>query len=164
MATEDDKPNAGLIGTVAIAGAICVASISLVLTALVRTEQANEDIRKSAAANTQPLADLLAAQHKALEVGPSYVDDEKKRVEIPIDRAMAAVVKEISENPESATPPPDKPPEVADAGADATGTASDAGDAGAAKPEKPAPAPKPPAPEKQGGAGTVPPPGLAPGN
>lgn len=167
MATEDDKPNSGLIGTITIAGAISMVAICAVLTALVRSEQHGEDTRKGAAADTKPYAEMVDTQRKTMSAGPSYVDDTKERIAIPIDRAMAAVVKEISENPESATPPSDKPQAVEDAGADAGDAGADAepGDAQAAKEEgAKEEAPKLPAPKKQGGEGTVPPPGEAPEN
>ncbi len=158
MATEDDKPNAGLIGTATAAGAIAMVAICAVLTALVRSEQADEDHRKSAFADEKPVAELVADQHKALAVGPRWLDQEKGRVQVPIDRAMVNVVKDLKVNPQTATAASEAPAD-ADAGAEANTDA----DAGAAEPAAPdaAPAPAAPKPEKQGAEGSQPPPGEA---
>ncbi|MGE0324066.1 MAG: hypothetical protein AB7K71_39780 [Polyangiaceae bacterium] len=177
MATEDDKPNSGLIGTVTIAGAIAMVAICAVLTALVRSEQSSEDERKNAEANLTPVTELRAEQGKALNAAPSYVDEKKERISLPLDRAMAAVVKDIQDNPQAATAPGSEPPpadadagagDAGDAGAEATdGGAATEGDAAAptegqkldGKDEKPKDKKKKPAPKTQGGSGTQPPPG-----
>ncbi|MCA9626934.1 MAG: hypothetical protein KC766_04690 [Myxococcales bacterium] len=175
MATEDDKPNSGLIGTVTISGAIAMVAICAVLTALVRSEQSSEDDRKNAEANLKPMVELRAEQEKTLEGAPVYADEKKERITLPLDRAMAAVVKDISDNPQAATAPGDEPPAQADADAGA----GDAGDAGAnsegdaaadgegadkkgeGKEKVKDGTPKPP--KTQGPSGTQPPPGEGEG-
>ena len=147
--------------------------MAIFITALVRSEQTAEDDRKNADANLKPLAELLAEQEKALSAPPAYVDEKKERISLPVDRAMTAVVKDIQDNPESATAPGDEPPPAtdADAGAGDAGGADDGGAQGDAaaptdgeksgdgtkiegKDEKK----KPALPKRQGPSGTQPPP------
>ncbi|MCA9641952.1 MAG: hypothetical protein H6718_23765 [Polyangiaceae bacterium] len=174
MATEDDKPNSGLIGTVTIAGAIAMVAICAVLTALVRSEQDSEDERKNADANLKPLTELRAEQEKTLKAAPSYADEKKERITLPLDRAMAAVVKDIQDNPQAATAPGSEPPPAADADAGAGDAGAEATDGGApaegdaaaptegqkldGKDEKPKEKKKPAPQKTQGPSGTQPPP------
>ncbi|MBX3182664.1 MAG: hypothetical protein KIT72_19285 [Polyangiaceae bacterium] len=158
MATEDDKPNAGLIGTATAAGAIAMVAICAVLTALVRSEQADEDHRKNAFADEKPLAELVADQHKALGVGPRWLDQEKGRVQVPIDRAMVNVVKDLQANPQAATAE-SEPVADADAGAATDDAGAASADAGAEELAAPDAAPEAPKPEKQGDSSNQPPPG-----
>ncbi len=76
--------------------------------------------------------DLKLQQQGELVAPVSWAEKSKGTAAIPVDRAMAIVVKTLQQNPAAATPAPPPPPEpAADAGDDASATDSDAGDAGA---------------------------------
>jgi len=145
MATEDDKVNTGALATLVAVGVFATLAVALGVDALVRFESAKMQADRAGRAETQ-VHDLVREQRAQLDAQP-----------LPIDRAMAAVLLDLRQNPWSATPPP---PEK-DAGADAAVEATDAGadaaveteDGGAAAPEgaaapsaAPAPVPVVPTP------------------
>jgi hypothetical protein len=147
MATEDDKVNTGALATLVAVGVFATLAVALGVDALVRYESNKWDSERAGRAETQ-VRDLVKEQRAQLDAQP-----------LPIDRAMAAVVLDLRQNPWSATPPaPEK-----DAGADdaAVTEATDGGadaaveaDGGAPAPEEgaaapsaaPAPAPGAPTP------------------
>lgn len=125
MAAEEDKVNAGLVGTIAIAGAIFVLAIAWVLTAVVRTEVERDAQEKGAHANLKEIKQIRAEQAAAMS-SAGVVSKEKQLYAIPADRAMKKVVTEIQQDPNAASPPLPEDDEE-DAGADG-GDAGDAGD------------------------------------
>jgi hypothetical protein len=170
MATEADKVNTGALATIAAVLGLSVLGIALAVTALVRSEEdALVDNRSMGA--RRPYDDLRAEQQGALSGGA-----------VPIETAMANVVKGLQADPNSATPPSPADaaapePAASDAGAEdpdaevesADGAAPEGeSDAGAEPTEEPAPAPaaeagapKPKKPKPAGGA-TPPAPPPAP--
>jgi hypothetical protein len=148
MATEDDKVNTGALATLVAVGVFATLAVALGVDALVRFETRKMEADRAGSAEKQ-VRELVTAQRAQLAAQP-----------LPIDRAMAAVVLDLRQNPWSATPPaPEK-----DAGADAEVEATDAGadaavdeaaDGGTLAPQDaaapsaaptPAPAPSPSAP------------------
>jgi hypothetical protein len=127
MATEDDKVNTGALATLVAVGVFATLAVALGVDALVRFESGKMEADRAGHAETQ-VRDLVREQRAQLDAQP-----------LPIDRAMAAVLLDLRQNPWSATPPqPEK-----DAGADAAVEATDAGadaaveadDGGAAAPD-----------------------------
>jgi hypothetical protein len=147
MATEDDKVNTGALATLVAVGVFATIAVALGVDALVRYESRKMEAERAGLAEKQ-VRELVTAQRAQLDARP-----------LPIDRAMAAVVLDLRQNPWSASPPPpesdagaDASVEATDAGADAA--ANDSGDGGAlvtdgaATPSAvPAPAPAPGASE-----------------
>jgi hypothetical protein len=146
MATEDDKVNTGALATLVAVGVFATIAVALGVDALVRFETRKMEAERAGFAEKR-VRELVTAQRAQLAAQP-----------LPIDRAMAAVVLDLRQNPWSATPPaPEK-----DAGADAAVEATDAGadaavdeatdggapapDAAAAPSAAPAPAPSAPTP------------------
>jgi len=95
----------------------------------------------------RPAKDLRLQQQGELVAPAAWADKKKGIATVPVDRAMALVVKQLQDNPAAATPAPPPPPEPAqdaDGGAEAAaeGDAAAAATDGAAP--EPAPAPKAP--------------------
>jgi hypothetical protein len=105
MATESDNVNSGALGTLVAVGTFAMLGISLVVTALVRAEMADEVKKKEVAAD-RPYRDLVAEQTAQLGAPAAYKDRGKGLVSLPIDRAMELVVSGLAKDPNSATPPP----------------------------------------------------------
>ncbi|HKY34499.1 MAG TPA: hypothetical protein VJN18_01055 [Polyangiaceae bacterium] len=105
MATESDNVNSGALGTLVAVGTFAMLGISLVVTALVRTEMADELQKKEVAAD-RPYRDLVAEQTAQLGAPAAYKDRAKGLISLPIDRAMDLVVSGLVKDPNSATPPP----------------------------------------------------------
>jgi hypothetical protein len=129
MATESDRVNTGALGTIAAVGALALLGIAAALTALVRHQEDQLTVEHSTTANLRPFSELKKEQHSTLVSSPAWVDRNKQRVSIPIERAMQLVVTDIQQDPNSATPPPPdagapeqpeqtQPEEQPDAGAD----------------------------------------------
>jgi hypothetical protein len=148
MATEDDKVNTGALATLVAVGVFATLAVALGVDALVRFESGKMEADRAGHAETQ-VRDLVREQRAQLDAQP-----------LPIDRAMAAVLLDLRQNPWSATPPP---PEK-DAGADAAVEATDAGadaaveteDGGAAAPEGAAAPDAAPAPSASAPAAPIP--------
>jgi hypothetical protein len=104
MATESDNVNSGALGTLLTVGAVATLGIALVVTALVRTEVADEHDKKDVSAD-RPLLDLVAEQKAKLNAPAAYVDRGRGLVSLPIERAMELVVGNLKKDPNSATPP-----------------------------------------------------------
>lgn len=147
MATEEDKINTGALATLVAVGVFATLAVALGVDALVRFESRKMEAERAGYAEAQ-VRDLEKEQRAQLAAQP-----------LPIERAMAAVVLDLRQNPWSATPPaPEKDAgaddaavsEAADGGADAAATDADGGGAapeGAAAPTAaPSPAPSAPAP------------------
>ena len=154
MATEEDKVNAGLIGTISISGAIFVLAIAWVVTALVRSEVEADAQAKGAYANLDEIKQIRAEQASAMS-SAGVLNADKQLYAIPADRAMKKVVTEIQQDPNAASPPLEEEDD-ADAGADDAGDGGDGGeeetatDGGDDEPEpkpKEGETPKPPAPK-----------------
>jgi hypothetical protein len=104
MATESDNVNSGALGTLLSVGAVATLGIALVVTALVRTEIADEHEKKDMSAD-RPLLDLVAEQRAKMNAPAAYVDRGRGLVSLPIERAMELVVGNLKKDPNSATPP-----------------------------------------------------------
>lgn len=104
MATEQDNVNSGALGTLVAVGTIAMLGISLVVTALVRAELAEEVEKKEVSAD-RAYRDLLAEQTAKLNAPAAYADRGRGLVSLPIDRAMELTVAALSKDPNSATPP-----------------------------------------------------------
>src|SRR5688500_15346893 len=104
MATESDNVNSGALGTLVAVGTFAMLGISLVVTALVRAEIADEVQQKEVSAD-RAYRDLLAEQRAQLQAPAAYKDRASGSVSLPIDRAMELVVAGLAKDPNSATPP-----------------------------------------------------------
>jgi hypothetical protein len=123
MATEKDRVNTGALATIAAVLALSILGIALMVTALVRTTEEEENGTLSEYSR-KPFDDLAAEQQSALTTGPAW-NKKGETASLPIDRAMALVVTRISSDPNAATPPQPPP----DAGADAESAADQDGGA-----------------------------------
>jgi hypothetical protein len=101
--TEPDNLNVGLIATVAIVGALLVVAIAASLTALVRSEASRYGYEVGAFADLGTVQRLKAEQRAKLEAPPGFLDEKKKQISLPLDRAMAAVTADIEKDPNLAT-------------------------------------------------------------
>jgi hypothetical protein len=117
MATEADKVNNGAMATLIAVVALGVVGVALAVTALTRMQQSAEYGGKEASAQAEYQA-LLKEQHEKLASG------------MPIEAAMQAVARELTKDPQSASPAL-SPSEVA-ATAGAGGAEATAGGAGGA--------------------------------
>jgi hypothetical protein len=144
MATEEDKINTGALATLVAVGVFATLAVALGVDALVRFESSKVESERAGQAETQ-VRDLVREQRAQLDAQP-----------LPIDRAMAAVVLDLRQNPWSATPAAPETDAGADAGVEATDAGTDAAveadDGGAPAPEgttapSGAPAPTPAAPQ-----------------
>ena len=104
MATETDNVNSGALGTLLTVGAVATLGIALVVTALVRTEIAEEHDKKDVSAD-RPLLDLVAEQKAKMNAPAAYIDRGRGLVSLPIERAMELTVGNLKKDPNSATPP-----------------------------------------------------------
>jgi hypothetical protein len=104
MATESDNVNSGALGTLLAVGLFSVIGIAFVVTALVRSEMADEAEKKEVSAD-RPYRDLVAEQGAKMNAPATYVDRGRGLVSLPIDRAMEVVVEGLKKDPNSATPP-----------------------------------------------------------
>lgn len=104
MATESDNVNSGALGTLVAVGTFAMLGISLVVTALVRAEMADEAQKKEVSAD-RAYRDLVAEQRAQLQAPAAYKDRASGSVSLPIDRAMELVVAGLAKDPNSATPP-----------------------------------------------------------
>jgi hypothetical protein len=127
MATESDNVNSGALGTLVAVGTIAFFGIALVVTALVRSEMADEAEKKDVGAD-RPYRDLVAEQKAKLDAPAAYVDRGRGLVSLPIERAMELVVSNLKKDPNSATPPA---PAAAGSGGAEAATAGSGGTGGA---------------------------------
>ncbi len=176
MATEPDKVDSGVLGTLVAVLSLGLLATALAVTALVRTEA--DVIAAERSGTNEAFAEARGAQEADLNLPPAYMDQAKGIVRLPIDRAMQLVVRDLRRNPESATATkPEANGDAAELGAaPATGDekASDAAGAdaapvkgaepGAQGPGKPAPkkAPAPTAPKPAAPKAPAPAPAPAP--
>ena len=118
--TEADKINTAALGTLTFVGLLAMISVTAAVTALVRHDLQVEEAEKASGEN-RVVTDLKAAQRSTLSGPPGYVDRTKGLVSLPIDLAQGLVVRELSRDPNSATPAaPSKPAAVDSAAAPAT--------------------------------------------
>src|SRR5688572_11867404 len=101
MATEPDKVDSGVLGTLIAVLTFGLLATALAVTALVRTE---EDVLAAERSGTnEAFAEMRGAQEADLNLPPAYMDQQAGVVRLPIDRAMQVVVRDLRRNPESAT-------------------------------------------------------------
>ena len=105
MATESDNVNSGALATLVAVGTFAMLGVCLVVTALVRSEIAEEVEKKEVSAD-RPFRDLVAEQTAQMNAPAAYKDRGRGLVSLPIDRAMDLVVSGLAKDPTSATPPP----------------------------------------------------------
>src|SRR5258706_4313346 len=123
MSTEADKPNTGALATICAVLFLSILGIALAVTALVRTTE-EQDVGKKSLGARVPFDQLASNQRGELAKGFEWMNRDAGFASVPIDRAMALVLKSIQTDPESATPPAPPAPE---GGADAEATSGDAG-------------------------------------
>jgi hypothetical protein len=164
MATQSDQTNTGVITTIVVVGTFAMISISAMLTALVRSENAKLDSERPTNADLDTVAALEHQQLARINAPASWAAQPGGTLFIPSQRAMSVVVEEYQKRPESASPPP--PPGVnMSPPVPAAGQAPGAAPAGTPQPTPalPSPAvPNPAAPDPAATQRVVPPP-AAPG-
>ncbi|MFO7177738.1 MAG: hypothetical protein DIU78_003460, partial [Pseudomonadota bacterium] len=96
MATEADKVNVGALATLISVIALGVVGVSLAVTALTRDEMATAAAEKDATARVE-YEKLSREQRQKLAEG------------VPIEQAMQAVLTQLKQDPDSASPPPPAP-------------------------------------------------------
>src|SRR5688572_26439623 len=101
MATEPDKVDSGVLGTLAAVLAFGLLATGLAVTALVRTEA--EELTAERSGTNEAFAEMRGAQEADLNLPAAYMDQQAGVVRLPIDRAMQVVVRDLRKNPESAT-------------------------------------------------------------
>ena len=168
MVTQADKTNTPVVATIVVVGAFAMISISALLTAMVRSEEADVDAVRPTHADLDTIAALDKQQDEGLHAAPHWADKEARRVSIPIESAMKLVLAELKKEPKLASPPvppgvvlPPAPPPV---GAEAAGAMPGAPGAAppgvavpGAPPSTPAAAPAPAAPPPPVGTAPAPP-------
>src|SRR4051812_6667400 len=127
MVTQADKTNTSVVATIVVVGALAMISISALLTAMVRSEEAEVDAVRPTHADLDTIAALDKQQTDDLHAAPHWSDKEARRVAIPIESAMKLVLSELKKDPNQASPPippgvvlPPAPPPIA---GDAAGAA-----------------------------------------
>lgn len=105
MATQSDQTNTGVVTTIVVVGTFAMISISAMLTALVRSEQADLDSERPTNADLDTVAALERQQLASITAPASWVNERGGKLHIPIDRAMRVVVDEFRKRPEAASPP-----------------------------------------------------------
>jgi hypothetical protein len=137
MATEPDKTNNGVLGTIVAVGVFAMIAVSAAVTAMVRSEVSTAKAADGTVADLRTVRELKATQRSELAAGPKWVDKGKGLVAIPIDQAMDLVVDDLSKNPGLATLSPPEA-EHTDAGAGEPEGKSKAKESREVKKEKPA--------------------------
>ena len=128
MATEADKVNTGALATILTVGALAMIGISTAVTALVRYELESESSVKGGGANLRTVEELDRNQRAELSKDATLSDPQRRRYNIPIDRAMQVMLQDLQRDPNTATAPPLLP----DAGAESADAAASAPEADAA--------------------------------
>lgn len=106
MATQSDQPNTGVVTTIVVIGVFAMIAISVMVTAMVRSENTRLDERRPGNADLDTVAALDRSQFARLTAAPSWIAEPGGKVAIPIDRAMRLVVAEYQKDPQAASPPP----------------------------------------------------------
>ena len=123
--------NPSAVAALLAVGVLGLGAVVATLTALVRCEQASNEVEKAALANTRAYQELAAAQRAELAEEPQWVDKRAGVLSIPIDRAMMLVEEEIRRDPQAATrAAPPKPSGAAASASPPPAPASSAPDAG----------------------------------
>jgi hypothetical protein len=105
MAVETDKTNTGVVATIVAVGAFAMISISALVTAMVRAEEADLDTVRPEHADLDTVAALAAQQVGVLQQAPHWVDRPAGKLGIPIERAKQLVLADYQKNPQAASPP-----------------------------------------------------------
>jgi hypothetical protein len=106
MATQSDSTNTGVVATIVAVGSFAMIAISVMLTAMVRTEAADVEKGRPGHADLETVAALDKQQLASLTAEPHWLDKPNGKVAIPIDVAMRLVVDDFKKNPAAASPPP----------------------------------------------------------
>ena len=133
MARKKDKANPSTVGKVGIVVAVGALVASVAVTAVVRGQAKEADAVQSTYEDFETDVEQLESERTALAADPAWKQGGKDQglVQIPVDRAIDLVVRDLKKDPSSATPVDPNAVE-ADAGADA----GDGGDAGEAAEEE----------------------------
>jgi hypothetical protein len=165
MATQSDQTNTGVVTTIVVVGSFAMITISAMVTAMVRAEEARLDAERPTNADLQTVAALEQQQLARLTAAPHWVSQPGGKVTLPIERAMQVVVDEYRKNPEAASPPPPPGMQMNPTPAAPTGAPATPAPPGSAHPAGAAPTPAVPGPAAPDPAATprVVPPPAAPG-
>jgi len=165
MATQSDQTNTGVITTIVVVGSFAMITISAMVTAMVRAEEARLDAERPTNADLETVATLEQQQLARLTAPAHWVAQPGGKVTLPIERAMQVVVEEYRKNPEAASPPPPPGMQMNPVPASPEGAAATPAAPGAAQPVGPAATPAVPNPAAPDPATTprVLPPPSAPG-
>jgi hypothetical protein len=106
MATQSDQTNTGVVTTIVVVGSFAMITISAMVTAMVRAEEARLDAERPTNADLQTVATLEQQQLERLTAPAHWVSQPGGKVTLPIERAMQVVIDEYRKNPEAASPPP----------------------------------------------------------
>lgn len=110
---EADNVNVGLIATITVVGALLVIALALALTALVREQTAAVGDEVGSYADLGTVKRMKVEQRAKLEAPPTWADQTKGIVTVPIDHAMQLVTSEIQRDPTLATEVPSAAPALA---------------------------------------------------
>ena len=106
MATQSDQTNTGVVTTIVVVGAFAMISISAMVTAMVRSEEAQIDAERPTNADLQTVAALDREQLAHLSAPAHWVSQPGGKITLPIERAMQLVVNQYRQDPAAASPPP----------------------------------------------------------
>jgi len=165
MATQSDQTNTGVITTIVVVGSFAMITISAMVTAMVRSEEARLDAERPTNADLQTVATLDEQQLGRLTAPAHWVSQPGGKITLPIERAMQVVVDEYKKSPEAASPPPPPGMQMNPVPATSTGAAGAPATPGTAQPAGAMPTPAVPTPAAPD-PGTTPrvlPPPSAPG-
>jgi hypothetical protein len=112
------QSNPSAVAALLAAGIFGLAVVVATLTALVRSEQASNEVEKATLASTRAYQELTVTQRAELAEEPQWVEKSAGVLSIPIDRAMTLVLDEIRRDPHAATRA--GPPKPSGAAASAT--------------------------------------------
>jgi hypothetical protein len=104
MATEADKTNTAIIGTVVLVGAFMMITISALLALIVRTSEREIDERAPTHADLETVRGVKRAQRAKLAAAPGWADEQHLHANVPLDQAKALVLKEFRATPAAASP------------------------------------------------------------
>lgn len=105
MATQSDNTNTGVVATIVVVGAFAMISISALLYAMERSAEADLDAVRPMHADLDTIASVDQQQQAVLNAPAHWVDKDKRKVGVPIGRAMKLVVEEYRKDPAAASPP-----------------------------------------------------------
>jgi hypothetical protein len=103
MSNEPDEVNSGALATALVLVAFTTLAVALVVTALVRDRTA-EVLAVKDLTQSRAYRQLRAEQLGSLVAAPAWSDRATGSVSVPVERAMAMVIEEVTSNPYALTP------------------------------------------------------------